>query len=256
MASDDTTVKPSAPPPENNGSTGPVVIDVGLRFLLFATALVSVIVMVTSKQTKLFPVPMLPGLPGLSIAIVAKFNQSPAFIKAAKTPLMWQCGLGNSAQVASRLFMESLERKSKTFSRRSRTCIVRYLNMQDSKRVCLRPQRIALSVACLYSIITGVLSIFVLMKPGGNFTKLQFHLVILDVLLFGIVAAAMGAAGGVGYIGFRGNSHTDWHKVCDNFGSFCSHFAASIFLSLISSITLLLLVWLSVYALSKKITLK
>ncbi|KAI3804637.1 hypothetical protein L1987_26336 [Smallanthus sonchifolius] len=193
MSSIDTTVKPSGPPPENKGSIGPGVIDVGLRFLLFATALVSVIVMVTSKQTKLFPVPMVPGL---SIAIVAKFNQSPAFIYFV----------------------------------------------------------VALSVACLYSVISGVLSIFVLMKPGGNSTKLQFHFVILDVLLFGIVAAAMGAAGGVGYIGFRGNSHTQWKKVCNDFGSFCSHFAASIFLSLISSITLLLLVWLSVYALSKKIS--
>ncbi|KAL8264130.1 hypothetical protein R6Q59_022260 [Mikania micrantha] len=188
MASiDSTKEKPSGPPPK---SIGPVA-DVGLRFLLFATALVAVIVMVTSKQSKLITL-----APGFSIPFVAKFSQSPAFI---------------------------------------------YLVA-------------ALSVACLYSIITGVVSVLVLMKPGGSATKLQFHFVILDALLLGIMASATGAAGGVGYIGYKGNTHTQWRKVCDQFGSFCSHFAVSIFLSLISSITLLLLVWLSVYALSKKIS--
>ncbi|KAJ0593849.1 putative casparian strip membrane protein [Helianthus annuus] len=182
-----TTVKPMAPPPENKDSIGPVV-DVGLRFLLFATALVAIIVMVTSKQTKLVPF--------LGISIVAKFTQSPAFVYFVA----------------------------------------------------------ALSVTCLYSVITGVVSLLVLMKPGGQFTTLQFHFVILDALLLGIVAAATGAAGGVGYIGYKGNSHSQWNKVCDNFGSFCTHFAASIFLSLISSILLLLLVWRSVYVLSKKIS--
>lgn len=73
-------------------------------------------------------------------------------------------------------------------------------------------------------------------------------------LLLGIVAAATGAAGGVAYIGLKGNSHTNWNKVCDQFSSFCSHLAGSIVLSLVSSITLLLLVWLSIYVLSKKLT--
>ncbi|KAI7746358.1 hypothetical protein M8C21_032968 [Ambrosia artemisiifolia] len=184
-----TTAKPSGPPLEHKGSIG-LVVDVGLRFLLFAAALVAVIVMVTSKQTK-----VITFAPGISIPLVAKFTQSPAFVYFVA----------------------------------------------------------ALSVACLYSVITGVLSVLVLMKPGGQSTTLQLYFVMLDALLLGIVAAATGAAGGVGYIGYKGNSHTQWQKVCDHFGSFCTHFAASIFLSLISSITLLLLVWFSVYVLSKKI---
>ncbi|XP_076891529.1 CASP-like protein 1 [Bidens hawaiensis] len=187
MASTDT--KESGAQPENTRSIAPVV-DVGLRFLLFATALVALIIMVTSKQTKLI------HFGPLAISLVAKFNQSPAFV---------------------------------------------YLVA-------------ALSVACLYSAITGVISVLVLIKRGGSFTKLQFHFVIFDALLLGIMAAATGASGGVGYIGYKGNSHAGWFKFCDNFGSFCSRFAASISLSLISSITLLLLVWLSVYALSKKIS--
>lgn len=72
-------------------------------------------------------------------------------------------------------------------------------------------------------------------------------------LLLGIVAAATGTAGGVAYIGLKGNPHTRWNKICNTFGSFCFHVASSILLSLISSIALLLLVWLSLYVLSKKI---
>nr|XP_043627464.1 CASP-like protein 1 [Erigeron canadensis] len=111
----------------------------------------------------------------------------------------------------------------------------------------------ALSVAALHSIITGLVSILALIKPGGSSAKLQFHFVILDSLLLGIVAAATGASGGVGYIGLKGNSHTGWTKICNRYDSYCDHFKAAILLSLISAITLLLLVWLSVYVLSKKI---
>ncbi|XP_076917950.1 CASP-like protein 1 [Bidens hawaiensis] len=73
-----------APEPDYKGGMGTgagagvkyhVVIDVVLRVVLFATALVAVIVMVTSKQTKLIPVAQ-----GMTVSMVANFNQSPAFI--------------------------------------------------------------------------------------------------------------------------------------------------------------------------------
>lgn len=190
MASiDGTTAKPSAEVQKGSTTAGLLqVVDVLLRVLLFVTALVAIIVIVTSKQTKLIPV-----APGLAIPLTAKFNQLPAFIYFVA----------------------------------------------------------ALSVACLYSIVTGGLSVLALMKPGGGL-MLQFQFLIFDALVLGIVAAATGAAGGVGYIAFKGNSHARWSKVCDTYGSFCSRSAASIFLSLVSSITLLLLVWLSIYVLSKK----
>ncbi|KAK6122950.1 hypothetical protein DH2020_043310 [Rehmannia glutinosa] len=65
--------KVAAPPPEvkTPGDAPPIdyfaLAEVVLRFLLFASALVAVVVMVTSKQTK-NPLP------------AAKFNHSPAFI--------------------------------------------------------------------------------------------------------------------------------------------------------------------------------
>ncbi|KAJ4722242.1 CASP-like protein [Melia azedarach] len=51
-------------------------IDATLRFLLFSASVVSVVLMVTSKQSQLVPVP---GLP-FAVTIPAKFNHSPAFI--------------------------------------------------------------------------------------------------------------------------------------------------------------------------------
>ncbi|KAF5774147.1 putative casparian strip membrane protein [Helianthus annuus] len=190
MSTIDTPEAPlkSSGAPEYSSTKG-LVVDVALRVLLFATALVAIIVMVTSKQTKMIPV-----APGLVVPMTAKFTQSPAFI----------------------YFIA------------------------------------AVSVACLYSIITAAVSVLALMR-GGISTKMQFHFVMFDALLLGIVAAATGAAGGVAYIGYKGNTHTRWNKICNTHDSFCFHIASSLVLSLISSIALLLLVWLSLYVLSKKI---
>ncbi|KAM0047227.1 putative casparian strip membrane protein [Helianthus debilis subsp. tardiflorus] len=112
----------------------------------------------------------------------------------------------------------------------------------------------ALSVTCFYSVITGLLSVLALVKMTEGSTKTRVHLAILDALLLGIMASATGAAGGVGYIGFKGNNHTGWTKICNVYGSFCRHIAASIAVSLLPSVALLLLVWVSVFALSKKIS--
>ncbi|KAK1417888.1 hypothetical protein QVD17_27023 [Tagetes erecta] len=167
-----------------------VVVDVVLRVMLLVTSLIGIIVMVTSKQTKLIPV-----APGLTIPVTAKFSQSPAFIYYT----------------------------------------------------------VALSVACFYSIITGVLSVTALLMSKRSSTKWVFRFLILDVLLLGIMGSAIGAAGAIAYIGFKGNKHTQWKEVCNMYGSFCGRIAASLTLSVLPSFALLLLIWLSVYMLSKKI---
>ncbi|XP_076952424.1 CASP-like protein 1 [Bidens hawaiensis] len=110
-----------------------------------------------------------------------------------------------------------------------------------------------LSVTCFYSIITGVLSVLIMLKPKRSSTRLLFCFLILDTLLFGIMASATGAAGGVAYIGFKGNSHTKWNMICNMYDSFCGHIAGSIAVSLLPSIGLLLLIWLYIFVLSKKI---
>lgn len=191
------TPAPEEPPPETKAAaTEPTpvkyfpIIDVVLRVLLFASAVVVVVVTVTSKQTELVPIPFSP----VRALLPAKFNHSPALI---------------------------------------------YLVA-------------ALSVAGLYSIISTLLSVYALLKPDCS-TKLLSHLVIFDVLLLGIVASATGAAGGVAYVGYKGNKHVGWQKVCNTYDVFCKHLASSIAISLFASVVLVLLVLLSIYSLSKKI---
>ncbi|KAK4425759.1 CASP-like protein 1D1 [Sesamum alatum] len=164
--------------------------DVLLRFLLFASAVAAVVVMVTSKQTELIPIPIPPFL----IPRPAKFTHSPAFIYFVA----------------------------------------------------------ALSVAGFYGAITTLISLFALCNPA-SYPRLLSHFVIFDVLLLGIVAAATGTAGGVAYIGLKGNSHVQWRKICDIYGEFCRHVGASIAVSLFGSVVLALLVLLSIYSLSKRI---
>ncbi|KAL6957483.1 hypothetical protein U1Q18_031023 [Sarracenia purpurea var. burkii] len=186
-----------APPPEDKLEVATrtadyfVVADVVLRVLLFASTVTAVVVIVTSKQTKLVPVSFPPFRP---VPRPAKFVYSPAFVYFVT----------------------------------------------------------ALSVASLYSIITTVVSFLALVKQGFS-TKFLAHFVIFDVLILGIVAAATGVAGGVAYIGLKGNSHLGWTKVCNVYDKFCQHLGASIAVSLFASIVLALLVVLSVYSLSKKI---
>jgi uncharacterized protein (TIGR01569 family) len=67
-----------------------------------------------------------------------------------------------------------------------------------------------------------------------------------------IMASAVGTAGGIAYVALKGNTHTHWLKICGTYGNFCRYMGASIFLSLIASIILVLLVVLSAYSLYKR----
>ncbi|THU48528.1 hypothetical protein C4D60_Mb09t27200 [Musa balbisiana] len=66
-------VVPSRPPPNL------FFLDFGLRLLLFASAVSGLVVMVTSKQTKLIPVTVAPSSQ-IFVIRDAKFQHSPAFI--------------------------------------------------------------------------------------------------------------------------------------------------------------------------------
>lgn len=110
----------------------------------------------------------------------------------------------------------------------------------------------ALSVAGLYAIITTLASLSVIWKPILS-TKFLLHFVFLDVLILGLVASATGTAGGVAYIGYKGNKHTQWLKVCSTFDKFCQHVVGALATSLFAAVLLVLLVWLSTFTLHRKI---
>lgn len=111
---------------------------------------------------------------------------------------------------------------------------------------------VALSVAGLYGILTTLASLSVTWKPIFS-TKLLLHFAFWDVLILGLVASATGTAGGVAYIGYKGNEHVQWRKVCSIFDKYCKHIAGSLASSLFASVLLVLLVWLSTFSLHRKI---
>ncbi|KAE9602013.1 hypothetical protein Lal_00040782 [Lupinus albus] len=110
----------------------------------------------------------------------------------------------------------------------------------------------ALSVSGLYSIITTLASLSVVNKPHLK-TKLLLHFIFWDVIILGIIASATGTAGGVAYVGLKGNKHVGWPKICNVYDKFCRHSGGSIAVALFGSIVTVLLIWLSAYTIHSRI---
>nr|CAB3452660.1 unnamed protein product [Digitaria exilis] len=87
---------------------------------------------------------------------------------------------------------------------------------------------------------------------SASTAKNIFLLLLLDVLYAAVMASATGSAGGVAWIGLKGNSHTRWNKICDAYGNFCRHIGSSVFLSLIASIILVLLAAINAHSLYRR----
>ncbi|XP_028751652.1 CASP-like protein 1D2 [Neltuma alba] len=179
----------SSEKPESAYSSAPAgkdffTFDVILRFLLFASSLVAVVVIATGDQTEMVG----------PREREANFKNSPAFI----------------------YFL------------------------------------VAFSVSGLYSIVTFLASISVLRKPD---LKLKFllHFLFWDALILGIIASATGTAGGVAYVGLKGNSHVNWGKICNVYDKFCRHIAGSLAVALFGSVVTVLLIWLSAYSLHSRV---
>ncbi|XP_042509973.1 CASP-like protein 1 [Macadamia integrifolia] len=109
----------------------------------------------------------------------------------------------------------------------------------------------ALSLSTFYSILSGIASSWILVKPCSSkklVMKFYLALIACDVVILGAVAAATGCAGAVGYIGLRGNSHANWSEICNVYDKFCRHIGASLVVSLFASVLLVSLVILSAYS--------
>ncbi|XP_020587497.1 CASP-like protein 1D1 [Phalaenopsis equestris] len=111
---------------------------------------------------------------------------------------------------------------------------------------------VALSATTLYSIISLIISATSFRSKSFPSSSKLFRLMVLDLLMGGIMAAATGSAGSVAYIGLKGNSHVLWNKICNIFDEFCRHVGSSTLLSLIASALLFLLVLLSAYSIYRR----
>jgi len=110
----------------------------------------------------------------------------------------------------------------------------------------------AFSVAGLYSIITTFVSLSAIRKPNLK-TKLLLHLIFWDAVMLGILASATGTAGGIAYLGLKGNNHTRWQKICHIYDKFCRHIGASVAVGLFGSIVTLLLIWISAHSIHSRV---
>ncbi|XP_060197811.1 CASP-like protein 1E1 [Lycium barbarum] len=104
------------------------------------------------------------------------------------------------------------------------------------------------AIACAYAAMSLVLSMANRAKMNG----LSLTIILLDLITVALLYSGVGAAAAVGLIGYKGNSHVRWNKVCNVFGKFCGQVAAAIGISLVGSILFLLLVLFAMLNLHKK----
>ncbi|XP_038901830.1 CASP-like protein 1E1 isoform X1 [Benincasa hispida] len=99
----------------------------------------------------------------------------------------------------------------------------------------------------------GLLSLLLrLSNKNLSNNKLTVLIIFLDTVTVALLSSGTGAVMAIGVMGYNGNSHVRWNKVCDTFGRFCKQVAASAVLSLAGAIVFMLLVILAVLGLLKR----
>ncbi|XP_021731227.1 CASP-like protein 1E1 [Chenopodium quinoa] len=99
---------------------------------------------------------------------------------------------------------------------------------------------VANSIASVFAAVSLALTL----GSGKGGSRLMMILV-LDLIMVSLLFSSIGGTSAVGVIGIKGNSHLQWNKVCNVYDKFCHQVAASVVLSLLGAIILLLLVILT-----------
>lgn len=107
---------------------------------------------------------------------------------------------------------------------------------------------VANAIACSYAAFSLVLS---LLNKGKSRGFIRSAIIVMDILTVALLFSGFGAAAAVGAIGWRGNSHLNWNKMCNVFGRFCGQGAASLLLSLLGAMAFLSLSLLSAFRLQR-----
>ncbi|KAK4265688.1 hypothetical protein QN277_026705 [Acacia crassicarpa] len=96
------------------------------------------------------------------------------------------------------------------------------------------------------AIASGYAGISVAVAGVGNRRNRALASVVrvMDAIMVGLLFSACGATIALGLIGFHGNSHLRWQKVCNVFSRFCNQVAVASLFSLLGSLSFLLLLLL------------
>ncbi|KAJ9700107.1 hypothetical protein PVL29_005777 [Vitis rotundifolia] len=104
------------------------------------------------------------------------------------------------------------------------------------------------AIACSYAALSLLLSVG---NRKGN-KGLGLAITVMDLVMVALLFSSNGAAGGIGLMGYEGNSRVRWGKVCDVFGKFCDQVAVALGLSLFGGLAFFLLVVMAAFALNKR----
>ncbi|XP_076900963.1 CASP-like protein 1E2 [Bidens hawaiensis] len=102
------------------------------------------------------------------------------------------------------------------------------------------------AIACCYATISLILTL----ATKGRKKNVLMMVTIFDLVVVALLFSAIGAGGGVGVIGYTGNSHVRWQKVCNVFDKFCNQVVVAMVLSFIGCIAYLLL---AIFGVCKKL---
>lgn len=126
---------------------------------------------------------------------------------------------------------------------------VKTLNFLDSPLTVNRYFVVGNAIACAFAAVSLALTFI---SNGGGKIVSRLMIIVADLMMVALLFSSIGAATGIGLIGIKGNSHLQWHKVCDVFGRFCHQVMASVALSLLAAIAFLLLIILAASKLQKR----
>jgi uncharacterized protein (TIGR01569 family) len=88
----------------------------------------------------------------------------------------------------------------------------------------------------------AALSLVLLFTGMGANRVLKSVIFVVDTLMVALLFSGIGATTAVGLIGFQGNSHLNWGKVCNVFEKFCHQVLASVAFSVLGSLAFISIV--------------
>ncbi|XP_051127791.1 CASP-like protein 1E2 [Andrographis paniculata] len=97
------------------------------------------------------------------------------------------------------------------------------------------------AIACGHAAVSLILTL----ATRGASKGIAILVVLADLVMVALLFSSIGAAGAIGLMGYQGNSHVQWKKVCNVFDRFCHQAAAALGLSGAAALVFFVLVVLS-----------
>nr|CAD1825230.1 unnamed protein product [Ananas comosus var. bracteatus] len=109
---------------------------------------------------------------------------------------------------------------------------------------------VANSVVCVYLVLSIPLSIVHIIKTRARYSRLI--LIFFDAAMLALLTAGASAAAAIVYLAHKGNVRANWFAICQQFNSFCERISGSLIGSFAAIIMMILLIFLSAFALARR----